>query len=262
MSNYDFRITEITPEMAKQILENHNDNNRRISQLHVDWLTQQMTLGHWRFNGDPIRFAGNRLIDGQHRLAAIAKYGKPVKCLIAKGLDESVFSTIDSGKRRSTRDALDVSGERNTHVLSAALTVLHNYTNNCMMNTFSPSPDQMSTLLEKYPGIRESASKSGTFSVPGMPVSVSTCFHHLFGLRDENLRDDIFKKLKFGEMLNKKMPEYHLRGRLENASQKTAKMPKPVIAALLVKTWNYRRIGIDCNVLVWKPEIEEFPKMV
>jgi hypothetical protein len=60
-------------------------------------------------NGDSIRIDTNGdILDGQHRLAAIVRVGKPVNVLVASGVDRETFATIDVGKRRNVNDIIGI----------------------------------------------------------------------------------------------------------------------------------------------------------
>lgn len=89
-------VKEVTPEMAKDILENHNNLNRHRNKAHVKALLNNMKQGTWRFNGDTIRFdKDGELIDGQHRLAALVEFGKPLQMIVISGFDKETMRTID-----------------------------------------------------------------------------------------------------------------------------------------------------------------------
>jgi len=98
-------ITIVTPEMAKQWLQ-CNITNRRYR---LDWVTQLRGVierGEWITTHQGVAFdeAGN-LLDGQHRLGAIAAAGIPVKVMVTRGLPKEAFAVMDRGKARSLRDA-------------------------------------------------------------------------------------------------------------------------------------------------------------
>src|SRR5687768_3937102 len=68
----------VTPDRAKQMLLNVRDKNRSLKENSVQIYAEAMRRGDWQFNGDPIRFgADGKLFDGQHRLTAIIRSGKP-----------------------------------------------------------------------------------------------------------------------------------------------------------------------------------------
>ncbi len=100
----------ITPEQASDLLTNHNPSNRRLDTGHAMFLAQEMERGTFRpDNGDSIRIdTDGNVLDGQHRLAAIVRVGKPVTMLIAKDVDRETFATIDTGKRRTVQDIVGI----------------------------------------------------------------------------------------------------------------------------------------------------------
>jgi len=99
----------ITPEMAREYLfsqgANRNINSTRIS----DYILR-MSRGEWKI-GQPIIFDENNcLIDGQHRLKAVIKYGKPVEFAILKGVPNDSKTVMDIGQRRTTSQIAQLSG--------------------------------------------------------------------------------------------------------------------------------------------------------
>lgn len=117
-------IVNVTPEMARDILENHNSINRNISKPHVKALLSNMQRGTWRFNGDTIRFdKDGELIDGQHRLKALAELGKPLDLIVMRGFDKDVIKTIDQeAKQRRINDLLKIYGVANANYVAAIIT--------------------------------------------------------------------------------------------------------------------------------------------
>lgn len=99
-------IEKITPFRAQELLR-MNKKNRPMSKAAVKRYTQDMMLNHWMFTGDPIRISSeNVILDGQHRLQAIAESERSQTLIIIRGLDPDIFSWLDLGKRRSGADAL------------------------------------------------------------------------------------------------------------------------------------------------------------
>ena len=121
---YSSRIETITPEKAQEYLRD-NTYNRPLSKVYVNALADQMKRGQWRMNGEPVIFSGSgRLLDGQHRLAAIAKSGVSVEMAVTRGVDEDAFATIDTGKGRTAGDVFAIAGIRNYVVIAAGLAKL------------------------------------------------------------------------------------------------------------------------------------------
>ncbi|SUA80410.1 Uncharacterised protein [Nocardia otitidiscaviarum] len=120
------QIIEIDAAMARRMLE-HNRNNRPIRQARVQQYFEDMTSSRWRFNGEAIKFGPDgELLDGQHRLAAIARTsGQVFPMLVVRGLARDTQVTMDQGARRTPADQLTISGitGHNTTLVAAALRV-------------------------------------------------------------------------------------------------------------------------------------------
>lgn len=94
----------VSPELAKEYLK-ANRKNRPVRKHLVDWIAEQIERGEWRVSHQGIAFDKNGdLIDGQHRLMAIAKAGVPVEIVVSTGVDPAAFQVIDCGQRRTTAD--------------------------------------------------------------------------------------------------------------------------------------------------------------
>jgi hypothetical protein len=102
------QIERITPIMADAYLK-LNTRNRKVSKASVAFLVNEIRKGNWEFNGCPIIFGDSGLLlDGQHRLLAISQTGTSKKFSVVRGVKDSAFKTIDSGRARTGADALSV----------------------------------------------------------------------------------------------------------------------------------------------------------
>ena len=111
MSKLRHAVEEISPDLANEYLLN-NKLNRPLRLKWVLALSRQMSKnGQWHLSGEPIIFgrSGN-LLDGQHRLKAIIHSGTTHPFLVVRGADDKTFSTIDTGQKRSPKDALFIAG--------------------------------------------------------------------------------------------------------------------------------------------------------
>lgn len=98
-------FVSVTPDMARAWLKASNTENRRKRGWWSDALCAAMIRGEWVTTHQGIAFTeSGRLLDGQHRLEAIAKFGQPVLMLVTNGLDDAAFSVIDSGIKRTISD--------------------------------------------------------------------------------------------------------------------------------------------------------------
>lgn len=109
---YPMEEIDIGPDLATEWLE-INHCRRRQSMRTILGLLKAVEAGDFPFTGEAIRLSppdpisGKRaLLDGQHRLEAIRRSGKTVKCLVIKDFPEALFDYIDQGRPRNVRDLL------------------------------------------------------------------------------------------------------------------------------------------------------------
>ena len=117
------QVVPVTPALAKRWLK-HNTRNRSIRESVVTRYVGDMINGRWKFAGDPIRFDSEGvLIDGQHRLAALAKCDEEtqIDMLVITGLDPESQMVMDQGSRRNPGDQLGLKGIKNGNYIAAAV---------------------------------------------------------------------------------------------------------------------------------------------
>jgi hypothetical protein len=103
------RITEVSPEGAAHILANKNPRNRPLSRERVRRYAAEMEAGRWKLTHQGLAFdADDNLLDGQHRLAAVKLYGKPVSFYVAYEAPQDTFGAIDTGITRTAAQALAI----------------------------------------------------------------------------------------------------------------------------------------------------------
>jgi hypothetical protein len=125
------KISEIdmTPALAAKLLEK-NTRNRKASRVRVTTLTAAIDRDEWVFDGNPIKIASSGIVlDGQHRLMAIAAGTRTVRVILIEGLDEDAQMVMDAGKPRSFADYLHIHGVQNSLNMAAAVRLVWNYQN-------------------------------------------------------------------------------------------------------------------------------------
>jgi hypothetical protein len=111
----------VTPEMAKLLLK-QNSNNRRLTQANVDFLASQIVRGDWKLTHQGIAVSeSGRLLDGQHRLAAVIKAGVPAQMMLTAGLPDDIFDVLDIGRARRASDVLSIAGAKSSKTLASAV---------------------------------------------------------------------------------------------------------------------------------------------
>lgn len=275
--NRNMQITEetISPSMAVEMLQT-NTKNRPVKQRHVDRLASDMKAGRWNYDGAPIRFAKDgTVLDGQHRLLAVIKSGKNIKFVVIRGLANDVFTTIDSGARRSTSDALFISHEKNYSVLAGALGVIVSYLKTGSLaksvgGLGLPTTSELIDTLDTCPEIRLSANhvvankgsakqRSGTTALLMSPALMAG-LHYLFAEKNRPLADLWVTGMASGFNPDTNPSFALLRERLLGNNMAKAKLPREYIAAICVKAWNAERGGSHVKSLRYSDE-EGFPNI-
>lgn len=257
-----FEQITITPDGAKKMLQK-NFGNRTMSLRHVTFLANEIIGGRWKVNGDPIRFGKDgRLLDGQHRLAAVVKSGKPIESVVISGFGQDIFDTIDCGKKRCAADALSCLGEKNSVRVASALTLVDRYLTCRLGRSHSRvySNTEVEALLDKHPGIRESI-MTGVKAKGLIFGSIVDACNYLFRQKDQDLAELFFRRVLRGISLSDNDPEYVLRSRLVKNATATAKLDRITMFALCVKAWNAVRSGRKIKALRWDDD-EDFPTII
>jgi len=105
---------KVTPSVAQKILSERNPRNRKIERRQVAKYVDDMINGRWHFIGDCITFdRDGNLINGQHRLSAVAASGKAIEFMLMFGAEEESMVAIDEGRRRSNLDVALITGMSN-----------------------------------------------------------------------------------------------------------------------------------------------------
>lgn len=114
---------KITPEVAKHIIDVHNEHNRKHTESSSSSLAKQIENDEWQLNGEPFIFLSDGNVgDCQHRSYGCIKSDKPIDVFIVCGIDPKVMPTIDSGKSRSNADCLSLKNkDRNKDSLLASI---------------------------------------------------------------------------------------------------------------------------------------------
>ncbi len=106
-------IITITPEMAKEMLDRNMKSNRRINHEAVRRYARIMKAGGWNLTHQGIAFdMKGQLVDGQHRLEAIALANVPIRMMVTYDLEhtDGESLTIDMGRKRTTLNIMQISG--------------------------------------------------------------------------------------------------------------------------------------------------------
>lgn len=147
-------IRKITPANAAKILEAKNIKNRAISRGKLGEYINSMKNGEWLFNGDSIRISSDGvLLDGQHRLTAVARSGVSQYFVLIENMQKEVGLTIDIGKVRNGGDVLALeAGVTNSiaQTMSGAIKAFNKHESNKTMSRSGIGRLTNTQIVEEY----------------------------------------------------------------------------------------------------------------
>ena len=179
-----------------------NAHNRRLNPNKVQQYVEQMERGVWRQTGDPIRMSKTgKLIDGQHKLTAIAQADTEYEYVVIWGLDDEAQDFIDVGSKRSLAQSLALKREANSNQLSGAVRMIWQVDHAQDGSTpgrwlTEPTYAEYHDYIESYPEIRTSVQiamkVARSLKVPASPIAAAHYFASTVAPDDA---DDFFTDL-------------------------------------------------------------------
>ena len=255
----------LTPAMAERLLAG-NTRNRAVIKSYLKNMEQVLVRNEWRFNGEPIIISSaGRVLDGQHRLIACVNTGVSIDTLLVRGVDESVFPTIDRGISRTVGNVLSIEGVDNYNSVAASLKVLHGfcstggqiYDGGGWTGGFSASVAL--EFLEKHGGIKDSVRKSNGCN-HYKSKSLLGGLHYILSLSDAAIADDLLEVLASGAT-DKDRPFNVLREHLIYTRMNRVSMGNRSAAAKTIRAFNAEATGEWIKKVQWKPD-GQFPRVV
>jgi hypothetical protein len=253
------RVETITPTIAAKWLEKRAPN-RPLSRAVVQRYASAMKEGEWVVNGESIKFNKHGdLEDGQHRLQAVVVSGATITSLVTRGLDPSVYETIDEGRPRTLQQMLARDGEPYYVSLAGGLQWLWKYKHDQwpeVSNIAAPRRAQAKQLLEDYPEIR-SGLQTSCECAGLLSRSVAVLVYYLFRREDPRGCKLFFEGLVGGENLRKNDPAtsavYYLRQKLLDARVAERKRASIEYVALMITAWRSFRARKVVRLIRWLP---------
>lgn len=260
------RLILVTPELAAYWLEK-NLHNRKVYVGVVREYAAAMRDERWWFDGDSIQFSKEGiLLNGQHRLMAQVASGTTLVQSVWYDLDSEVQTVMDTGRKRSFADILELEGEKDSTHLAALTSMLYYYEkgnrgqNLTNFANWNGNRAQHSQLLAFFQEHAEElrgclpeakAAHRGTYA----PIRVTAFANLLFRRIDKADAEGFMKALASGVGLENESPILLLRQRLVNDYGKKNAVSRPqswVVLALIIKAWNFWRGGESIKQLVFK----------
>lgn len=267
-------IVTITPELAAKWIQNDKFDNRRLDERRIVRIANDIKKGKWVMDGTPIRFNGkDDIIDGQHRLHAIRRAGKPVQSLVIRGLPTAAKDTIDTGKARTVGDVLHFHGHLNTAVLAAAARLViayREYDGDLMKWAGSHARGTLSHMEI----IQEAETNELLVKATQATVSLkylkkmcgggaqAFCYYLFSSVSSQHIAGSFFQSVEKGDNLSSDSPILALRNALalRDTNAGSSGYARTVYnIAIFIKAWNAWRAKEPLSRLVYRRD-EVFPK--
>ena len=114
-----FENIELSIELARYLLD-HQEENRHLRPKKVAKMARDIKAGKWKQSAEPIKLnPAGRMIDGQHRCAAVVTADMAIKVTLARNVPNDARPVLDSGIPRSAGDNLTMDGYQHGPRLAA-----------------------------------------------------------------------------------------------------------------------------------------------
>lgn len=259
-------IIEIGPEDAEKLLK-RNTRNRRLRDALVNQYAGAMERGEWIYNGDPIRVAEDgTILDGQHRLVAVVRSGKPQQFLVVDGLPYEAQDTMDMGAKRSVGDILKFRGEKDVNRLAAIARLVLQYELTGSFKTQTTKPltaAQIVGTVDRHPGVRDAviAVRPAVNNLRASSAAYGASYF-LFSRVDPVDAEAFHVTLVHGAELSPTSPIFAARRIFTNPRVSGFRFPAVYQGAILIKAWNLWRNGDEVKHIRWRAGgslAEKFP---
>jgi hypothetical protein len=264
-------VETITPSLAKKWLEKNASHQRFLKSKTVSKYADQMLKGKWNDEtGDPIQFdiEGN-LVNGQHRLNAVAISNTTHKWIVVKDLPVESFAFMDIGMKRTGGDILHIEGAKQALQLAG---IIRKY---LLLKTgyFGRQGGEYNRIITNETVLAEFRKRKKWWNQVNdnatewyhefnkflTPSDVGG-FYAFFNDKNSDKVTDFFIKLCTGINLDLSDPIRHLRKILMKS--KDDKIIAKTKAALIIKTWNFFIEKKTIDRLTFNSEREEYPKAI
>jgi len=239
------QTVQMTPKWATKLLSN-NPTNRLPQPKHVAFLAQMMWEGKFLINGDTIRVAKDgRLLDGQHRLAAVVLSGITVTMILVTGLDPASQATMDRAKIRKSGDWLTILGYKDGARLAASARLLWIYERGLIHmpgGAGSCEPLVTEEVVKRHPGLVTSMAYIDSLGRMSRVVFSSNAIppfaHYLFSTGDKARADLFLQQVIGGNSLPVGAPAFTLRNKLLASRLVKPSPPAESIIQHVFRAWN------------------------
>lgn len=199
-------FAKLSPTDAREMLE-RNTHNRPVNEGDVIKWAAEMEAGLWTLNGEPIIVGeSGRLLDGQHRLLALAMQpeGTLIEFLVIVGIPDEAQKTMDQGRARSLSDVLTLDGLDVTRSHAGAIRAYLTWTEDTRWAQANPEPVELMRQGMTYRRIR------------ARTALTAAIFARIAEVHGIDVADEFFQRVGDGLNQSAGSPVMALRRRLDN----------------------------------------------
>jgi hypothetical protein len=267
---HNIGFVDVTPALAETWLS-MNKGNRKLREFRVRRYAHEMAKGEWLPSCQGIGFSiEGRLIDGQHRLAAVVRSGVTVPMLVVPSLAEELLDRVDVGANRSLGDLVELGNSTSWGRAVGVAARLHsNYVLRRNTSSSRPlTPHEILGVVAEHPGLMDTAETyAKRVQDSSCPLSLGRCvflFYNMTTGADADKADAFIDGLIDGTGLVRGAPVHRLRERLltsrTSRGEIKRKMSEAEQLALSIKAWRLHVQGEAVSHLLWARNAgEAFP---
>lgn len=275
------RQKTITPELARKLLElNPTGNvlddtsvykrNRNLTRPQVEKWKRTIEAGRWKLTHEGVAISNTlKLLDGQHRLTAVAEGETAVEFIVFVGVDEDTFKVIGQGKTRTAADALSTVGKGDVFKLSSAARLIYLYLSPDRQN-WRRTPVTNDETVELVQAEGDAITASMTFGnklMRQVPIihSAATAAHYLI-TRKHGPGNPHVEKFFDGLMNHRRLDEMDPRVKLDyylnNVRAQKKRLSNMDQLALIILAWNLVANGREVQNIRWTPKSMTVPEIL
>ncbi|MEU3452095.1 hypothetical protein ABZ671_00430 [Micromonospora sp. NPDC006766] len=249
------QVEHVTPNQAERWLADDNISNRNIREHRVAAYARDMTAGRWMFNGESLKFdIDGVLLDGQHRLAAVARSGVTAPFVVVRGLPPEAQDTVDIGAARTMADALSLRGEPGAAALAAIARRIVRWERGVTTQGGAGyvTPAEVLVYIEDHPELRRAVqvAQMSRGAVPAAPSAVASAYHLCASLDVPGAERFYVDQLIKSVGLQEGDPALALQRKLQRAMNSDGRQMHPDDAfRFAVLAWNHFRAGTRISKL-------------
>jgi hypothetical protein len=249
-------LMPISPAIAQEWLDRFNKENRGVKDASQEAWAEDVRHGRWIIDGNTVRFTpwgtDIELLDGQHRIGAIAEGTKTAWSWVVIGIDPAARWVIDSGNSRSVSDVLTMKHYKNPKTLQALSKRYPLYleghrvdlarmkvSNPWQLTEFYRHEERLITAAAFGRRMRAVGRKNpGT--CPPLPESIWALAHLVFCDRagEVTATDFLERQLAYGDGISKGDPAMAARNRLLSADRTSERLDETQRCYIVWRGWN------------------------